>query len=102
VSPDGKTTPVAVSYGHVSNPYPAEYASFEPNLSVLERAAAVTGGVRDPEPGLVWNPAGEKVTFHEDLWPRLVGAAILLLIVDVLLRRVRLFDRKFLPKARAA
>jgi Ca-activated chloride channel homolog len=102
VSPDGKTTPVAVSYGHVSNPYPAEYASFEPNLSVLERAAAVTGGVRDPDPGLVWNPAGEKVTFHEDLWPRLVGAAILLLIVDVLLRRVRLFDRKFLPKARAA
>jgi hypothetical protein len=42
------------------------------------------------------------VTFHEDLWPRFVGAAIVLLVLDLLMRRVRLFDRKFLPKARAA
>jgi Ca-activated chloride channel homolog len=102
VAPDGKVTPVAVSYGHVSNPYPAEYASFEPDRSVLERAAAVTGGVADPDAAATWAPAGEKVTFHEDLWPRLVGAAIAVLILDLLLRRVRLFDRKFLPKARAA
>jgi hypothetical protein len=102
VSHDGKATPVAVSYGHVSNPYPTEYASFEPNLALLERAAAVTGGVRDPDPNATWNPSGEKVTFHEDLWPRFVGAAIALLILDLLLRRVRLFDRKFLPKARAS
>jgi Ca-activated chloride channel homolog len=101
VSPDGKITPVAVSYGHVSNPYPPEYASFEPNLAVLARAAAVTGGVMDPDPGAAWDPSGEKVTFHQDLWPRLVAAAIAVLLLDLLLRRVRLFDRKFLPKVSA-
>lgn len=98
---DGRLVPVAVSYGHVSNPYPLEYASFEPDLPMLERAAAAAGGTRDPEMRAVFSPAGEKVTYHEDLWPRFVGAAIVLLIVDLLVRRVRLFDRKFLPKTRA-
>jgi Mg-chelatase subunit ChlD len=101
-SDDGRVVPIAVSYGHVSNPYPPEYASFEPNVGVLARAADATGGTRDPEPALVFNPGGERVTFHEDLWPRFVGAAIVLLVLDLLVRRVRLFDRKFLPKARAA
>jgi Ca-activated chloride channel family protein len=93
---------VAVSYGHVSNPYPPEYASFEPNVALLDRAAQATGGSRDPEAALAFDPAGESVTFHEDLWPRFVGGAIFLLVLDLLVRRVRLFDRKFLPKARVA
>jgi hypothetical protein len=99
---DGHAAPIAVSYGHVSNPYPPEYASFEPNLALLGRAAEATGGTRDPEIRLAFDPSGESVTFHEDLWPRFVGAAILLLLLDLLVRRVRLFDRKFLPKARVA
>ncbi|HKQ71417.1 MAG TPA: VWA domain-containing protein, partial [Polyangiaceae bacterium] len=99
---DGRASPVAVSYGHVSNPYPPEYASFEPNLGLLGRAAETTGGVRDPDLALAFDPAGDSVTFHEDLWPRFVGAAVVFLVLDLLVRRVRLFDRKFLPKIRAA
>ena len=99
---DGHAAPVAVSYGHVSNPYPPEYASFEPNVSLLDRAAQATGGSRDPEAIAAFDPAGDSVTFHEDLWPRFVGGAIFLLVIDLLVRRVRLFDRKFLPKARVA
>ncbi len=91
-----------MSYGHVSNPYPPEYASFEPNLALLSRAADTTGGKRDPDAASIFDPSGERVTFHEDLWPRFVGAAIVLLVLDLLMRRVRLFDRKFLPKARPA
>jgi Ca-activated chloride channel family protein len=98
---DGRVVPVAVSYGHVSNPYPPEYASFESDVGLLGRVADATGGSRDPEARAVFDPSGEKVTFHEDLWPRFVGAAIVLLVLDLLVRRVRLFDRKFLPKARA-
>ena len=45
-------------------------------------------------------PPGDSVTFHQDLWPRFVGAAIVLFVLDLLVRRVRLFDRKFLPKVR--
>ena len=99
---DDRAVPVAVSYGHVSNPYPPEYASFEPNLAVLARAAETTGGARDPEAKAAFDPAGDSVTFHQDLWPRFVGAAIVLLVLDLLVRRVRLFDRKFLPKTRTA
>ena len=97
-----RVVPVAVSYGHVSNPYPPEYASFEPNLGLLGRAAETTRGARDPEPKAAFDPAGDSVTFHQDLWPRFVGAAIVLLVLDLLVRRIRLFDRKFLPKTRPA
>jgi len=99
---DGRVVPSAVSYGHVSNPYPPEYASFEPNVVLLGRTAEATGGTRDPEMRSAFDPQGGSVTFHEDLWPRFVGAAIVLLILDLLVRRVRLFDLKFLPKVRAA
>ncbi|HEX9296633.1 MAG TPA: VWA domain-containing protein [Polyangiaceae bacterium] len=99
---DGRMVPTAVSYGHVSNPYPPEYASFEPNLVLLGRTAEATGGTRDPEMSVAFDPQGGSVTFHQDLWPRFVGGAIVLLILDLLVRRVRLFDRKFLPKPRAA
>jgi secreted protein with Ig-like and vWFA domain len=99
---DGAVSPVAVSYGHVSHPYPLEYASFEPNLELLAQAAETTGGASDPKPELAFDPAGDSVVSYQDLWPRFVGAAIVLLVLDLLVRRVRLFDRKFSPKASPA
>lgn len=39
-----------------------------------------------------------RLTYHQDLWSKAIFGAIALLILDLLLRRVRLFDRKFLPK----
>jgi hypothetical protein len=91
--PDGTTKPVAVSFGHVSNPYPREYATFEPDLVTLERVATATGGSRDPAAvAAVFDPAGEKVTFHEELWPRFIYAAIVVFLLDLLVRRVRLFQ----------
>jgi len=89
----GKTT-VAESFGHVTNPYPREYLALAPDVATLAQAAAVTGGSLDPSPLAVFDPAGEVIRFHEDLWPRFVGAAIALFILDLLVRRVRLWDRK--------
>jgi Ca-activated chloride channel family protein len=98
---DGSLAPVAVSYGHVSNPYPAEYASFETDLATLERAALATGGRSDPRDlRQLFDPEGEQIKYHEELWSRAVMAAIGLYLLDLLLRRVRLFDRKFLPARR--
>jgi hypothetical protein len=93
---DGTVKPVAVSSGHVSNPYPREYASFEPDRALLERASRATGGSVDP-PGVaaVFDAAGEKITYHEELWPKLITAAIVVFLLDLLARRVRLFDRRF-------
>ncbi|KYF91267.1 hypothetical protein BE18_00550, partial [Sorangium cellulosum] len=96
---DGSLRPVAVSYGHVSNPYPREYASFEPELATLEKAATSTGGVVDPTGvAAIFDPAGEKVTFHEELWQRFIYAAMVVFLLDLFVRRVRLFDRKFVAR----
>jgi Ca-activated chloride channel family protein len=97
--PDGTLKPVAVSYGHVSNPYPREYAAFEPDVPTLEKAAVATGGVLDPASiGAIVDPGDEKMTYHEDLWNKSLLVSIILLLLDLFVRRVRLFDRKFLPK----
>ncbi len=92
---NGTFRPVATSSGHVSNPYPLEYAAFKTDTETLERAALATLGAFDPkELGVVFDPGGEKLTYHEELWFRAVMAAIGAFFFDLLLRRVRLFDRK--------
>jgi hypothetical protein len=96
----GDLRPVGVSYGHISNPYPREYASFEADVERLRRAAQVGGGRLDPDPKALFSPGNEKIIYHEELWNRFVLAAILLFLLDLLVRRVRLFDRKFVPKRR--
>ncbi len=89
-----KSASVAESFGHVTNPYPREYLALEPDVATLTRAAVITGGTRDPEAKLVFDPAGETIRYHQDLWSRFVGAAIVCFLLDLLVRRVRFFDRK--------
>jgi Ca-activated chloride channel homolog len=99
--PDGSTKVSAVSYGHVSNPYPREYASFEPDTETLRRAAVAAGGEINPASiQVVFDPKGESVTYQKDLWNRFLMAAIGVFLLDLLLRRVRIFDRKFVAKPR--
>jgi Ca-activated chloride channel homolog len=89
-----KSATVAESFGHVTNPYPREYLALAPDLATLAHASAAAGGTLDPTPSAVFDPAGEVIRYHQDLWPRLVGGAIALLFLDLAIRRVRLFDRK--------
>jgi Ca-activated chloride channel homolog len=98
VGSDGNEQHVGESYGHVTLPYPREYASFEPDVERLARAATTTGGAVDPKPRQLFDPGEEKIVYHEELWNRFVLASLLALLLDLLVRRVRLFDRKFLPK----
>ncbi|HLK39719.1 MAG TPA: VWA domain-containing protein, partial [Polyangiaceae bacterium] len=94
-----KGVTVAESYGHVNNPYPREYLALAPDLGALTHAALATGGALDASPTAVFDPAGEVIRYHEDLWSRFVGAAIALFLLDLLVRRVRLFDRKRTARA---
>jgi Mg-chelatase subunit ChlD len=89
-----KSATVAESFGHVTNPYPREYLALATDLPTLRHAAEAAGGALDPVPSAVFDPAGEVIRYHQDLWPRLVGASIALLLLDLVVRRVRLFDRK--------
>ena len=89
-----KSATVAESFGHVTNPYPREYLALAPDVATLGHAVEATGGSLDPAPAAVFDPAGEVIKYHEDLWPRFVGVAIALFLLDLLVRRVRIFDRK--------
>jgi Ca-activated chloride channel family protein len=96
-TPGGRPAVVAESFGHVNSPYPAEYLALAPDLGTLAQVASATGGGIDPAPAAVFDPGGEFVRYHEDLWPRLVGAAIAVFMLDILVRRVRLFERRQPP-----
>jgi hypothetical protein len=89
-----RSVSVAESYAHVTNPYPREYLALAPDLATLGRVAEATGGRLNPEPREPFDPAGQSVSFHEDLWPRFIFAAIVVFLLDLLVRRVRMFDRK--------
>jgi hypothetical protein len=89
-----KNVQVAESFGHVTNPYPREYLALAPDVVTLSRAALVTGGRMDPTAKDVFDPAGENIRYHQDLWSRFIGAAVAVYLLDLLIRRVRIFDRK--------
>ncbi len=89
-----KMVQVAESFGHVTNPYPREFLALAPDLVTLSRAALVTGGKMEPSAKEVFDPAGENIRYHQDLWSRFIGAAIVVYLLDLLVRRVRIFDRK--------
>jgi Ca-activated chloride channel homolog len=97
-----KSVQVAESYGHVTNPYPREYLALAPDLVTLSRTALVTGGRVEPDAAVIFDPAGESIRYHQDLWSRFIGAAVAVYLLDLLMRRVRLFDRKRTAKPSVA
>ncbi|MFW6067637.1 MAG: VWA domain-containing protein [Myxococcota bacterium] len=86
---------VAESSARLNHPYPREYLTLEPDRTLLAGASQATGGGAMDDPSALFDPAGETVRAREDLWPPLLFLALALFLVDLLLRRVRLFDRRF-------
>jgi Ca-activated chloride channel homolog len=95
IDAEGRKAPVAVSFGQVSQPYPREYATLEPNRALLSRAALASGGQFDPTLAALYDPGAEVVAYQRPLWQRFILVALVCFILDLLMRRVRLFDRKF-------
>ncbi len=91
----GNVRPIAVSYGHASRPYPREYASFEPDPGLLERVADAGGGAMDVSAATVFDPDGESIERHAPRQDRFILGALVIFLLDLLVRRVRLFDRRF-------
>lgn len=100
VDAEGVRTEVGVSYGHVSNPYPEEFARFEPDPERLRGVAAAAGGQFAPPPGAVFDAGGQILTYRSELWSRSILLALAFFLLDLLVRRVRLFDRKFVARKR--
>lgn len=93
----GNLNQVAESFGHVSYPYPTEYAVTRPEAERLAHVAKVGGGRLNPTPKELLDPSTEQTTFHEEVWTRFVIFALCCFILDLLVRRVRIFERKLLP-----
>jgi Ca-activated chloride channel family protein len=100
VDSDGHRVLAGVSFGQVSQPYPGEYARLEPDRALLERATQATGGSLDPPLASLFTPAQELVTYQQPLWPRFILVAFVAFLLDLLMRRIRLFDRHFLNRGR--
>jgi Ca-activated chloride channel family protein len=85
---------VATSFGAVTYPYPDEYLAVEPRPALARQAMATTGGLIDPAPAQVWDPGDALTEYREELWPWALFAALGVLVLDLLLRRVRFFGRR--------
>ncbi|MBC7174540.1 MAG: VWA domain-containing protein, partial [Polyangiaceae bacterium] len=86
---------VAESQTQLSRPYPREYLTLEPDEALLASASRITGGTEAPHGALLFEAAGETILEHEELWSACIAAALVLYLLDLLLRRVRIFDRGF-------
>ncbi|MBW2731122.1 MAG: VWA domain-containing protein [Deltaproteobacteria bacterium] len=86
---DGKV--LAESISSLSMPYPKEFTDLVPDRAKLERVAMVTKGKVDASPKAMLSADGETVRYHKDLWSLLVYVALGLLLLDIFLRRVRIF-----------
>jgi Ca-activated chloride channel homolog len=73
--------------------YPDEYHFYPPNTDVLRAVSDQTKGRFQPKPEDIFDPQGETTEFPVPLWPYVAAAALVLYVVDVFLRRLRLFDQ---------
>jgi hypothetical protein len=70
----------------------AEYRFAPPDEALLKALATATGGSwRPTAPSLAAKP-GERSTERRPLWPLFVGLALATWLVDLLFRRIRVFE----------
>jgi len=70
----------------------AEYRFRPPDEALLRSIAAATGGTWHPTAASLANAPGDSRTARRPLWPALIALALGLWFVDLVLRRVRLFE----------
>lgn len=91
----GKRT---VLHTSLAIPYPVEYRFYRENRSLLEQIAALTGGRLNPTPQQAFDPPPRSQPATRDLWSLALLLSLLLLMVDITVRRVVIT----LPEALAA
>ena len=74
--------------------FPAELRYRPPNREALTSWAVATGGSHDPSPDQVHDADGQRVVQAVRLRPGLIAAALIAYLLNMLLRRVRVFGRE--------
>ena len=72
--------------------YPAEYHFYPPDTQKLRSISVATGGTFQPKGPEIFDPNKESTEYPISLWPWLAALTLALFIVDILLRRIRLFE----------
>src|SRR3954447_14189567 len=85
------STGAAISRVVVADPA-AEYRFRAPDEALLRSIASATGGTWKPEPSELSSAPTDKHSERRPLWPALTIAALCLWFVDLLLRRIRIFE----------
>ena len=76
-------------------PYPDEYRSHPPDLDLLEAIAQQTGGKVGASVAEIFDPQEDRGVSRKPLWPWLAAAALVLYLLDLLMRRAPLVRRAF-------
>jgi Ca-activated chloride channel homolog len=77
---------------HVVPDPAAEYRFRPPDEGLLKSIASATGGAWHPDAAALATAAGDSRTERRPVWPALITIALGLWFVDLLLRRVRVFE----------
>jgi len=79
-------------------PWPDEYRVLPPNTRLLQALSERTGGVFEPSQADIFADRGDGTAVAKPLWPWLTAAALLLFLLDVLVRRAPWLDRGRKPR----
>jgi Ca-activated chloride channel homolog len=72
--------------------YPGEYHFYPPDVEKLRAISVETGGVFQPQGTEIFESRGDRTMVPLTLWPWLTALGLGLYLLDVLLRRFRLFE----------
>jgi hypothetical protein len=75
----------------------AEYRFRSPDVALLQSIASLSGGQFSIDEAALRDVAGRHPASRRALWPALVALALVVWFADILLRRVRLFERRPAP-----
>ena len=88
---EGANATGAVTRTIVPDPV-AEYRFAPPDEALLKSIATATGGAWRPAPAALVNSPGDRTTDRRPMWPPLLALALGLWFLDLLFRRIRVFE----------
>ena len=79
------------SYTTLAWPFPQEVRAGKPDLSAVIDLALLTGGQSEPSASKLFDNEGKTTPKNTPLWPFPLYALMALLLLDLLVRRVRMW-----------
>lgn len=92
-APRDRPDDARASFATVAWPFPQEHLAGEPDLGPVRELAEATGGAADPSAASLFDVGDARIESRTPMWPWPLYPALVLLVLDVALRRVRLYGK---------